>query len=88
MHCFSVLLLFVFSYLAISTAIATEADFMLIPEEPVPVNWQEVLCKKLLQVSEMSRFLVNSVRCYCFLLFISVISLYDYVLNLNIQFII
>ncbi|KAL7735279.1 hypothetical protein ACLKA6_017984 [Drosophila palustris] len=36
-------------YLAISTAIATEADFMFIPEEPVPINWQETLCKKLLQ---------------------------------------
>ncbi|XP_017838654.1 ATP-dependent 6-phosphofructokinase isoform X2 [Drosophila busckii] len=36
-------------YLAISAAIATEADFMLIPEEPVPVDWQETLCQKLIQ---------------------------------------
>ncbi|XP_015030158.2 ATP-dependent 6-phosphofructokinase isoform X2 [Drosophila virilis] len=36
-------------YLAISAAIATEADFMLIPEEPVAVNWQDSLCQKLVQ---------------------------------------
>lgn len=49
-------IIFVFSYLAISAAIATEADFMLIPEEPVPIDWQEHLCKKLIQVSDMFRF--------------------------------
>ncbi|XP_017866164.1 PREDICTED: ATP-dependent 6-phosphofructokinase isoform X1 [Drosophila arizonae] len=36
-------------YLAISAAIATEADFMFIPEEPAPTNWQDDLCKKLAQ---------------------------------------
>ncbi|XP_032591548.1 ATP-dependent 6-phosphofructokinase isoform X3 [Drosophila grimshawi] len=36
-------------YLAISAAIATEADFMLIPEEPVELLWQDRLCKKLEQ---------------------------------------
>lgn len=50
-----------YSYLAISAAIATEADFMLIPEEPVPVDWQEHLCKKLIQVSELFRFNLSTV---------------------------
>uniref|UniRef100_A0A0A1X4N9 6-phosphofructokinase n=1 Tax=Zeugodacus cucurbitae TaxID=28588 RepID=A0A0A1X4N9_ZEUCU len=38
-------------YLAISAALASEADFIFIPEEPVAVNWPEKLCKKILQVS-------------------------------------
>ncbi|KPU76142.1 uncharacterized protein Dana_GF12020, isoform D [Drosophila ananassae] len=36
-------------YLAISAAIATEADFMFIPEEPVSVNWKDEICLKLQQ---------------------------------------
>ncbi|XP_015040011.1 ATP-dependent 6-phosphofructokinase isoform X3 [Drosophila pseudoobscura] len=36
-------------YLAISAAIATEADFMFIPEEPVDVTWQDDLSIKLHQ---------------------------------------
>lgn len=31
-------------------ALACEADFVFIPEDPVPNNWPEKLCKKILQV--------------------------------------
>jgi len=49
-----------FSYLAISAAIATEADFMFIPEEPVSVNWKDEICVKLHQVrSRVLRYPIN-----------------------------
>ncbi len=38
-------------YLALVAALATEADFVFIPEWPPEVNWPETLCKKLAQVS-------------------------------------
>lgn len=34
-------------YLALVAALASEADFCFIPEWPPPVNWREILCKKL-----------------------------------------
>ncbi|XP_053666557.1 ATP-dependent 6-phosphofructokinase isoform X2 [Anopheles marshallii] len=36
-------------YLAIMAALASEADFVFIPEDPVVHNWPEKLCKKILQ---------------------------------------
>lgn len=36
-------------YLALVAALATEADYVFIPEDPAAANWQEKLCKKLLQ---------------------------------------
>lgn len=41
---------FVSSYLALVAALATEADYVFIPEDPAVVNWQEKICHKLLQV--------------------------------------
>ena len=37
-------------YLALVAALAAEADFCFIPEWAPPVNWPEILCKKLSQV--------------------------------------
>ncbi|KAL6723050.1 hypothetical protein Aduo_018101 [Ancylostoma duodenale] len=34
-------------YLALVAGLASEADFCFIPEWPPPVNWREILCKKL-----------------------------------------
>lgn len=39
------------SYLALVAALATEADYVFIPEDPLPRNWDEELCEKLLQVN-------------------------------------
>lgn len=52
-HCFffcTCKFTFVSSYLALVAALATEADYVFIPEDPAVVNWQEKLCHKLLQV--------------------------------------
>lgn len=38
------------SYLALVAALACEADQVFIPEDPVPNNWVEKLCKRLQQV--------------------------------------
>lgn len=38
------------SYLAVQAGMSGESDFIFIPEDPAPMNWQTVLCKKLLQV--------------------------------------
>lgn len=38
------------SYLALVAALASEADFVFIPEDPAVANWPEKLCKKLEQV--------------------------------------
>lgn len=38
------------SYLAIVAGLASEADFIFIPEDPAPINWQDKLCRKLIQV--------------------------------------
>lgn len=38
------------SYLALVAALASEADQVFIPEDPVPNNWVEKLCKRLQQV--------------------------------------
>lgn len=42
------------SYLALVAALASEADFVFIPEDPAVANWPEKLCKKLEQVSKQS----------------------------------
>ena len=34
-------------YLALVAALASEADFVFIPEWPPEGNWQEILCTKL-----------------------------------------
>lgn len=31
-------------------SLASEADYVFIPEDPVPHNWPDKLCKKILQV--------------------------------------
>lgn len=36
-------------YLALVTALASEADFCFIPEWPAPQDWKTVLCQKLAQ---------------------------------------
>lgn len=41
------------SYLALVAALASEADFVFIPEDPAVPNWPEKLCKKLEQVLEL-----------------------------------
>lgn len=38
------------SYLAVVAALASEADYVFIPEDPVQTDWKDHLCKKLLQV--------------------------------------
>lgn len=38
------------SYLAVVTALTSEADYVFIPEDPVPNDWQISLCEKLTQV--------------------------------------
>ncbi|KAJ1350771.1 hypothetical protein KIN20_006649 [Parelaphostrongylus tenuis] len=38
-------------YLALVAALASEADFCFIPEWPPPVNWKDILCKKLQEFS-------------------------------------
>lgn len=42
------------SYLALVAALASEADAVFIPEDPVPNNWVEKLCKRLHQVGWLS----------------------------------
>lgn len=42
------------SYLALVAALASEADQVFIPEDPVPNNWVEKLCKRLAQVRKLS----------------------------------
>lgn len=44
------LIFFLFSYLALVGALASEADFVFIPEWPPERDWPETLCKKLKQV--------------------------------------
>ena len=39
------------SYLALVGALATEADYLLVPESPAPVDWQNKLSKKLAKVN-------------------------------------
>ncbi|KAK9744020.1 Phosphofructokinase [Popillia japonica] len=36
-------------YLALVTALAGEADYVFVPEDPVPVDWHQQLCSKLSQ---------------------------------------
>lgn len=43
--------LYSFRYLAVVTALASEADFVFIPEAPPSVDWREKLCDKLEQAS-------------------------------------
>jgi 6-phosphofructokinase 1 len=40
------------SYLAVVAALASEADYVFIPEDPVKIDWKENLCQKLLQVEQ------------------------------------
>ncbi|CEF70236.1 6-phosphofructokinase [Strongyloides ratti] len=42
-------------YLALVASLASEADFCFIPEWPQPINWPEILCKKLAQAREMGQ---------------------------------
>jgi 6-phosphofructokinase len=38
------------SYLALVAALASEADYIFIPEDPASINWKKNICKKLVQV--------------------------------------
>lgn len=42
------------SYLAVVAALASEADYVFIPEDPVKTDWKDNLCKKLLQVQNFT----------------------------------
>lgn len=42
---------YLFRYLALVTALASEADYVFIPEAPPSVDWQHKLCDKLEQAS-------------------------------------
>lgn len=46
--------LFCCSYLALVTALTSEADYVFIPESPPPRDWPEKLCNKLEQVLLLS----------------------------------
>lgn len=39
-----------YSYLALVAALASEADYVFIPEDPVKVDWKQKICQKILQV--------------------------------------
>ncbi|VDM50353.1 unnamed protein product [Toxocara canis] len=39
-------------YLALTASLAVDADFCFIPEWPPPLNWREVLCKKMKQMRD------------------------------------
>ena len=41
-------------YLAVVTALTTEADYVFYPENPPPVDWPEKICKKLANLSNPS----------------------------------
>lgn len=43
--------IYLFRYLALVTALASEADFVFIPEAPPSVDWKDKLCDKLEQAS-------------------------------------
>lgn len=49
-----------FSYLALVTGLASEADFIFVPEDPPAINWPDKLCRKLLQVVLNFWFLIES----------------------------
>lgn len=40
------------SYLGIVAALASEADYVFIPEDPVEIDWKNQLCQKILQVEK------------------------------------
>lgn len=44
-----------YSYLAVVAALASEADYVFIPEDPAKIDWKDHLCKKLLQVLKFSK---------------------------------
>lgn len=41
------------SYLALVTAIVSEADYVFIPESPPPNDWAKKLCDKLMQARNL-----------------------------------
>lgn len=45
------MIIYLFRYLALVTALASEADFVFIPEAPPSVDWRDKLCDKLEQAS-------------------------------------
>ena len=47
-------------YLALVSAMATEATFTFMPESPPPENWAEVISEKIEYVFEMFVFFVQS----------------------------
>lgn len=54
-------------YLALVAALATEADFVFIPEWPPERGWDTKMCKKLLQAS-----IINFLLQYIFIFFLPV----------------
>lgn len=58
MLCVPIFCIFLYySYLAVVAALASEADFVFIPEDPAETNWPDNLCDKILQVVEYAFFL-------------------------------
>lgn len=57
MLCVPIFCIFLYySYLAVVAALASEADFVFIPEDPAETNWPDNLCDKILQVVEIAFF--------------------------------
>lgn len=59
---------FLFRYLALVTALSSEADYVFIPESPPSVDWRDKLCFKLEQAS----FIFNFLQLSCLPLFLFV----------------
>jgi hypothetical protein len=47
-----ILAIHVYRYLALMAALASEADWVFIPEWPPEKGWEDTLCNKLAQVDE------------------------------------
>lgn len=52
-----------YSYLALVAALSSEADYVFIPEDPAPHNWNERLCSKLEQVGLPGKGALNVCVC-------------------------
>jgi hypothetical protein len=51
-------------YLALVAALASEADWVLVPEWPPEKGWEDVLCNKLAQVSSVIFFYLTVLEIY------------------------
>ena len=50
-------------YLALVTALGSDADWVFMPESPPEPGWEEQLCNKLKNVSFSSRILLDIMTC-------------------------